>query len=325
MDLRPPPLTTPPPPSRRGLYALLIAILVLVVAVAVAVWRRPTSRSGDDPARRREVAAKLQAAGALDEAAAEWIRYLEIADRTAEERAGIAYSLGNTLLEAGRYEPALRWFYEAESLGGGGLANELNQRIVHCLERLGRHHAAEAAMGASVAVTQAEGDVTAGDPVVARIGGDDIRRSRLEQALDDGPPELRRAWSDGGQRPELLRRYVAEELVWRRALKLELDDDPQVRRRHADLLKQLVIAEFVERELVAKIQVDETDLRTWHQANLARYGGDQAEPRPFDEVRQLVERDYRLQKLDEGYQRLIEGELSAAGVELFPQRLGDGS
>ncbi len=97
-----------------------------------------------------------------------------------------------------------------------------------------------------------------------------------------------------------------------------------MRRRHAELLKQLVVAAFVERELLAKIQVDETDLRAWYQANLPRYGGDEAEPRPFDEVRQLVERDYRLAKLDEGYQRLIESELSAAGVELFPERLEEG-
>ncbi len=328
MELRPPPLTPPAPPSRRGLYALLIAILILVFAIGLTVWLRPASRAGDDPARRREVAAKLQAAGALDEAAAEWARYLETADRTAEERAAIAYSLGTTLLEAGRYEAALRWFYEAESLGGGDIGDELSQRIVHCLERLGRHHAAEAAMGARVAIDPVAGEPAAGDPidpVVARIGSDEIRLSRLQQALDDGPQDLRRAWSEASQRPELLRRYIGEELVWRQGLKLELDDDPEVRRRHADLLRQLVVAEYIEQELMDKIQVDETDLRAWHQANIARYGGEEAEPRPFEEVRRLVDRDYRLTKLDESYSRLIETELAAAGVELFPERLGGGS
>ena len=323
MELRPPPATTPTPPARRGLYLLLLANLVLVAAIALMLFLVPAARPGEEVERRREVAARLQAAGALDEAAAEWAAYLESTDKAAEERAAIAYSLGNTLLEAGRYESALRWYYEAETLGAGELADELGRRIVHALERLGRHHAAEAAMGASVAVGPQGG--AADDPVVARIGGDEIRRSQVERALDGGPPELLRAWADTARRPELLRRYVAEELVWRRALKLELDDDPEVRRRHAELLKQLVVAEFVQRELMAKIQVDETDLRTWHQANLARYGGGEAEPRPFEEVRQIVERDYRLMKLDEGYQKLVESELSAAGVELFPERLDGGS
>ena len=113
--------------------------------------------------------------------------------------------------------------------------------------------------------------------------------------------------------------------MWRKALKLELDDDPEVRRRHAELLKQLAVGQLVERELVAKIQADETDLRAWYTANAERYGGEGAEPRPFDEVRPVVERDYRLMKLDEGYQRLVESELAAAGVELFPERLEDGT
>jgi tetratricopeptide (TPR) repeat protein len=322
MDLRPPPVSAPSSPSRRGLYLLVLFNILLVIGLGLALWPRREARPGDDPARRRAVAAKLQAAGALDEAAAEWARYLEIADASAEERAGIAFSLGETLLEAGRYERALRWFYEAESLGAGDLADELGRRIVHCLERLGRHHAAEAAMGASVTLTPAAADPA--DPVVARIGEDEIRRSRVERAFDDGPPEMRRAWSDAARRPDLLRRYVAEELLWRRARKLELDDDPEIRRRHAELLRQLVVAELVERELVAKIQADETDLRAWHKANPERYGGGDAEPRPFEEVRQTVERDYRLMKLDEGYQRLVESELAAAGVEIFPQRLEDG-
>ena len=74
-----------------------------------------------------------------------------------------------------------------------------------------------------------------------------------------------------------------------------------------------------------KIQVDETDLLAWHQANIARYGGDEAEPPPFEEVRRMVERDYRMVKLDESYARLLETELAASGVELFPERLGGGS
>ena len=32
-----------------------------------------------------------------------------------------------------------------------------------------------------------------------------------------------------------------------------------------------------------------------------------------------------MMKLDEGYQRLVESELSAAGVELFPEGLEDGT
>ena len=180
MELRPPP-SSPPPQTSRGLYTLLIANLVLIAALAAGVWLRPATRSGDgDAARRREVAAKLQAAGALDSAAGQWAGYIAASDEPPSERARVAYSLGVTLLEAGRYERALRWFYEAESLGAGELTDELNQKIVHTLERLGRHHAAEAAMGARVGIAADPAPDDARDPVVARIGADEIRRSRIE-------------------------------------------------------------------------------------------------------------------------------------------------
>ncbi len=98
---------------------------------------------------------------------------------------------------------------------------------------------------------------------------------------------------------------------------------------HAALLKQLAVGRFVEREILAKIEVEEVDIRTYFEANRSRYEGPAEEGRPaqsrsFDEVRSLVERDYRLFKTQAAYQELIDSELATADVELFPERLTDG-
>ena len=333
MELRPPP--RPDDSHRRDpwLRPLLVAQCLGVLAVFVlglVLWMRsPGGGAAADPARLREVANKLMAAGALDQAAEGFERYLAVADEPADVRARIAYSLGSTYLEQGAYEKALRWFYEAESLGPGELAEELGQKVVHSLERLGRHHAARAALGSRVELATDSVARSDQDPVVARIGEQEIRRSEVERMLDDLPPEAAAAVTTPEQKVELLRRYVAEELLWRKAVKLEYDKDPEVRRRQEALRKQLAVGRLVEREVFDKIVVAADDVRNFFEAHRERYrrpgsdGQPGAEP-TFEQARQAVERDYRLGKMQSAYDSMVQSELSTEGVELFPERMTDG-
>jgi tetratricopeptide (TPR) repeat protein len=333
MELRPPPQPATPAKTDALTRILLLAVLVTLLALGVLLLKKPVRNAAGDPTRWREVAGKLKAAGALDEAAAQFERYLASGQGDASARASIAYSLGTTYLDRGQYEKALRWFYEAESLGGGELQGEIAQKIVHSLERLGRHHAAQAALSSRTRLDQggasgAPVERSEADPVVARIGQDEIRRSDLDRMLDEMPPELARSLADPSRREELLKQAVADELLWRKAAKLEYDNDPQVRRAHARLLRQLAVSKFVEREVVSKIAVDEADLRNHFEANKARFQpppaeGGEAPPVRFEDVRAAVERDYRQFKIQAAYQELIDSELATEDVQLFPERLKD--
>jgi tetratricopeptide (TPR) repeat protein len=274
------------------------------------------------------VASKLKAAGALDQAATLYEDYLATVDEAPEAKAKVAYSLGTTYLDHGAYEKALRWFYEAETLGAGALADEVGQKIVHSLERLGRHHAAKAALDARVGLSTEPAQRAADDPVVARIGEQEVFRSDLDRALDDLPAEISRHFAEPAKRQEFLRKYVADELLWRKAMKLEYHEDPEVRRQHALALKQYAIGKFVEQEVVGKIEVDETDLQNYFEANRERYEQPETEDSPprspsFEEVRQAVERDYRMLKIQSAYSSMIESELATEDVELYPERLAN--
>ncbi len=314
-----------------ALLAVIVALLVWLLSILLS----PGERGPGDPEHLRELAARLMAVGALDESAALTERYLEIALIDSETRANVAFGLAESYLERGRPERALRWFYEAEGLGSKALADELGRKIVHTLERLGRPHAAQAALESRVRLdsggNRAASDRVPGDrapdqdndPVVARVAGREIRRSEVARALDDtgAPPRPR----TGQQREELLRRFVAEELVFRRAQKLEYDRDPEVVGAIERLARQLAISRFVEHEVVGGLQVAEIDLVNYFEANRKRYAGKRSpETVRLEEVREAVERDYRQVKAQEGYQELIDGELATADVELFPERLGDG-
>jgi hypothetical protein len=310
---------------------LLVANLVAVLAVGLfLVFRGSPGPDQEAAEQAREVASKLKAAGALEQAAVLYERYLSVADIEPESRARIAYSVATAYLREADYERALRWLYEAETIGAGELAGEVSQKIVHCLERLGRHHAAQAALDSGSRRADASSPVqrAADDPVVARIDQEEIHRSEVLRALDALPPEMAPSLSDPSQRQELLRQFVAEELLWRKAAKLEYDQDPEVQRRHAALLKQLAVGRFVEQEVVGKIEVDEVDLRNFFEANQERYQQKESEEAPpqtptFEQARPAVERDYRMSKIQAAYNEIIESELSTADVELHPERLQD--
>ncbi len=325
MELRPPPTTSTSAPARdRAVRILAVLNLIVLVAVAAFFYLRPGAGAPSDPStaeHARDVASKLKAAGALDEAAALYEVYLDTTDANEKTRANVAYSLGSTYLENGRYERALRWFYEAEALGVGSLSDQLSKKIVHTLERLGRYHSAKAALGARAQFAPREGDVkrSESDPVVATIDGQEIYRSEVMRTLDDLPPEIAAQLSS--QPGELLKKYVADELMWRKAVKLEYDKDPEVRRRYEVMLKQLAISKLVENEVVKQIEVDPTDLASYFEANRGRY---EKEGEELKEMPPEVERDYRMSKIQTAYSEIIEQELSTDEVALYPERMADG-
>lgn len=330
MDLREPPSIAERPSADRTTRGLLAVIIVLLIGLAVVVYLRSgsTTRDRSSADRHREVAAKLQAAGALDEAAELYAAFLDDSEAPDEQRARIAYSMGRNYMESGAYDKALRWFYEAEILGPGELSQELSSHIVQCLERLGRHHAAQEALSTRARMPTEDAERPESDPVVARVGETEIRRSQVLQALDSLPPEIAAGLRTAEGQQELLRKYVADELLWRKAVKLEYDRDPEVLRRQAELLKQLAVTRFVEREVLAKIEVDATDLENYFLANRDRYergrAGEAAKEVTFDQVRAQVERDYQMLKMQAAYKDLVESEMATQDIELFPERLGDG-
>ncbi|TNF72780.1 MAG: hypothetical protein EP299_09215, partial [Acidobacteria bacterium] len=78
MELREPPQTTATPSADRVVRVLLVVnLIVLLVVGGLLLARTRSARVDVDTARRgREVAGKLKAAGALDEAAGLYERYL---------------------------------------------------------------------------------------------------------------------------------------------------------------------------------------------------------------------------------------------------------
>ena len=325
MNLRP-----PPSPERtalrekRRLQAQIFQFGAMVVIIAM-IWFfvRPVlsaNSSSFDASLDREVASKLKAAGLLDQAAARYEPVLRSGQLEPAAHAGIAFSLGEAYLANGETESALRWLYEAESVGEAPA--EVSAKIVHALEQLGRVNEARAVLASRSQLSDEQDPAThsSDDPVAARVGDATIYASEVRRALDQLPPQLKAHFSEAKGQASFLEKMVADEIIWQKAARLELDKDAGLQKQALEASRQIVIAAFIERELQAKITIDEVDIKSYHQANADKYSKD-GQSLDFETARPRVERELRQAKLEAAYSNLLQQEMSSGTIQIHPQAL----
>lgn len=331
MELRPTPIAAAPTPTPgRAPIAWLVVGLVVGAGLALA-WLvvAPRRGPGADPEVLRATAVKLEAAGLPEVAAGSWEAWLDVAAAPAAEKALVADRLGAALVDKGEWERGLTLLYRAEALDETALQAEHASKVVHALEALGRNQAAKSALAASTRLIAQPDDQaaapTADDPVVATIDGGEIRRSRVDDALAELPAGAARAFEGVEGREALLRQVVGEELLWRKAQRLEMAADPAIRRRIDLATRRLVVGAWLEREALA-VPPTRSDLETFWAANRERYRPNAAaEPLPLEQITPVVEQDWRRFKLESAWRDAVERELSGGGVALHPERLAGGA
>jgi len=181
---------------------------------------------------------------------------------------------------------------------------------------MGRVHQAQAALDARVKLDTTSGKRSEEDPVVASIGNREVYASEVHRALESLPPQLAQQFNSSQGRDAFLKKYVADELLWRKAKKLQYDQDPEVTRRLEEAGKQLAVGLFLEREVASQITTKEPDLKTYFEANKVKYD-EKGEGVSFEKVKDRVASDYRIWKFQSAYQELVEEQLKASDVQIF--------
>jgi parvulin-like peptidyl-prolyl isomerase len=270
---------------RRNFYLLCACLTILVFLAAGLVAMlflgdRASSGAGTQGVRgegRRDLAGKLLSAGLKGKAIEQYELYLAEADLASDRRAKITYTLGTLCIEEGDYEDALSWLYQVEMLDPKTeLAPEVGSKIVACLERLGRFAQAQYSLDARSSLDKAGRDEFKGDEVVARVGNDVITLGELDEAIDALPEWMRSAVEDPAQKRAFLEQYVAEELIYQKAKRLELDKDPSVRKQAERATRQLMIQKVLEDEIKAKVKISDDDVDLYYRAHADRYGEKEA-------------------------------------------------
>lgn len=232
-----------------------------------------TRRAGQaDAELYRALANKLKSIGLAQEAVFQYEQYFSTAELDTRTRANLAYTIGTLCLEEGSYAKALSWLYRVDLIDPDTpLKSETGLKIVHCLESLGKTHAAEYALASrSDQRGDPEGELK-GSNTVAEVAGKKISLRELDEELESLPPWLRDQFKGKEKKLEFLKKFVADELFYRKAQKLELDKNSTLRKEADRFMKQLMVNKILEQEVKDKVSVAEDDLKTYYKANQERY------------------------------------------------------
>jgi hypothetical protein len=262
----------------------------------------------------KELAAKLTERNLYDRAAKVWQDYLSSAKLPDTERAKTLFQIGVLLEKAGTYPEAIEYYYRSEIAAKlTELEPQINSHIKDCFEKLGKFSALRYELMDRTSFNRSE---LAGSKVVAEIGAEKITESDLvaliERTIDNQlapvtvfmtPDQLNEQkkkilenFKSPSARQQFLESWITQEILYRQALEEKLTEEPQVKSMIEDLSRGALSQQLMNKELADKINITETDLQTYYQANKDRFmePANKEDPnsgqrqKSFDEARQDV-------------------------------------
>jgi len=291
-----------PPKKAKGTMgqkASFILLCVIVVLVALDLWTQRSARAPSDQAAGKQMgltaqqtkalATKLAQRSLFQEAAGMWQAYLAQAHLEPEQQAKALFQIALMLKKAGQYEKAVTHFYRSEIAAKlDELSSQINTHIKDCFERLGRLSALRYEL---MDRTSYKGQDDASGKVVAEIGPEKITEADLTAILEnsiDGqlapmasyltPTQLNEQkkkmleqFKEAQAKQQFLQGYLAQEILYRQALQEELAEKPQVKQQIEELTRSVLAQQLMSDLLASKINITETDLQTYYEANKAQY------------------------------------------------------
>ncbi len=124
-------------------------------------------------------------------------------------------------------------------------------------------------MGVTSCVFAQEASFPSEQVVVAQVNGEPIFLAELEE-IWNSLPESYRVQFPGGMK-DLLEQLIRQALLVQEAKKNNLENDPTVLKRLESLKKQVLVSEFIKREILEKVQVSDEEVEKEYTSNPTRY------------------------------------------------------
>jgi hypothetical protein len=315
-------LSLPPRKSPRGRSGALQAVAVAVIIVAAAVLlyfffggkQRVPAPSGLSGKELQTLGLKLENAHLPAAAARTWTEYIESTKPGKDETARIWFRIGTLYQDGSDYEHALEAYYRCEAIAKmDELEPEISKRSAECLEAMGKFAALDYELEERTAVGKP--DTSKGGEIVAEVGTWKITRADLDMMIEaeidaqlsqlagDMTPEQRQKQKEKylegifkeGNREQWLERFIAQEILYRRAVDEKLNEDAQFRALSRNIEREILAQKVLQREYASRINITPDDVRAYYDAHKDDFKKD-GRAQPFDQVKNDVAAAVKTQK-----------------------------
>jgi hypothetical protein len=303
-------------PKISVILLLVLIGLTLVNLLKPAYQNTPSENPASSLSEEKvkDLASKLTSRNLYTRAARVWQDYLSFAKVSDTERAKALFQIGTLLEKAGMYEEAIEYYYRSEITAKlSELEQQINTHIKDCFQRLGKFSALRYELMDRTSFQKSE---KAGGKIVAEIGAEKITESDIDtliertidnqlapmtafmttEQLNEQKKKILEQYKNPSSKQEFLQSWLTQEVLYRQALEEKLSEQPAAKSLIEELVRSVLSRQLMNAELANKINITETDLQTYYQANKSKFvePADKKDPnstdrqKSFEEVRDQV-------------------------------------
>jgi len=301
------------------------------LVVALAVLAAGCTHSGNpslDGEKVREYANALYNNELYIQAVSEYQRYLDMYTVPLDKQANIWYTMGNIYFERMQeYENALAYYLKVKTLcPDSPVMQDVNKRIVACLERLQRSSDAKMALDNAVNLSGGLDDTGRPGSVVAKVGEKEITQGDLTYYISRLPGYARSSISDTDSKKAFLVQYIAAELFFDAAKRAGYEQDKDVLAGMFEAKKNLMVQKYLQKEMPAPDEVSREDVELYYKAHKQDYAekddkGNITRQKRLDEVAQQAANDLLRERQTRAYNDLLQRMMQAEDVTIYEKNI----
>ena len=303
-----------------------LSFSMLLILVAAGCQNAPQPKF--DGTKIRDYASALYNRELYHQAVIQYNFYLDNYTLDDSEASRINYTIGNIYFERVHdYEGALSYFLKIKHLyPESELLDEVNKKMVECLERLQRSADAQQVLAEATLLDPSQAQANQPGEVIAKIGKRRITTGDLEHEISLLQPYLQAQLNSKNKKIEFLKKFIANELLYNAARRKGLEKDREVIQATFRAKKGFMVDKLLAEEISKEVDINESDVELYYKANREHYGerdgnGKVVRTKPFDEVRVQVMQDLVREKQKEAYDRLVQRMMRAEAVNIYDDKV----
>lgn len=255
-------------------FSLIILFQLIIVGIGLkGLWKNNPIIQDDD--LYRQVGNQLETTGVLTESIDFYEKQLAQM-QAKDQNPQLLYRVGELYEQVGLYEKALSRFTWAKFLATSDkdqtVKDDSSKKIVALLERLRKYSAAKRELSTSTSL-ETKDNLQKGGVIIANIGNKNIYLHDFEKVYDQwlASNPNKEGMDPNQAKSQFLQKYIADEMMYEKALKMELEKDPIINSDLETIKKQLFVQKLLEKELGAIAKIDPTDVENYYKANSDKY------------------------------------------------------